>query len=87
MNFRVTVNIIIIVIVSRFLCDFIYYSSLKNDRSRAAFIHVPTLEKFPKEDIAAGVEMAIKEMYWQVKERDMERESQRVTSSVIPVVV
>ncbi|KAK7074717.1 Pyroglutamyl-peptidase 1 [Halocaridina rubra] len=54
----------------RFLCDFIYYTSLRQDKSRVAFIHVPTLNKFPKEDIADAISMAIKEMYNQVLEND-----------------
>ncbi|XP_045605877.1 pyroglutamyl-peptidase 1 [Procambarus clarkii] len=54
----------------RFLCDFIYYLSLKEDRLRSAFIHVPTLNKFSAQDISAAVAAAIKEMYKQVVERD-----------------
>lgn len=54
----------------RFLCDFIYYTSLKQDKSRSAFIHVPTLNKFTKEDISAAIAKAIKEMYRQVAKND-----------------
>ncbi|XP_071545728.1 pyroglutamyl-peptidase 1 isoform X1 [Panulirus ornatus] len=54
----------------RFLCDFVYYLSLKKDRSRSAFIHVPTLNKFSAQDISAAIAAAIKEMYNQVMERD-----------------
>nr|XP_053641447.1 pyroglutamyl-peptidase 1-like [Cherax quadricarinatus] len=56
----------------RFLCDFIYYLSLKEDRNRSAFIHVPTLNRFSAKDISAAVAAAIKEMYKQVVERDMQ---------------
>lgn len=52
------------------MCDFIYYLSLKRDRSRSAFIHVPPLNKFSAQDISAAIAAAIKEMYKQVMERD-----------------
>ncbi|XP_066967724.1 pyroglutamyl-peptidase 1 [Macrobrachium rosenbergii] len=54
----------------RFLCDFIFYTSLHEDKSRSAFIHVPTLNRFSKEDIASAIEKAVKEMYLQVNEHD-----------------
>ncbi|XP_068232635.1 pyroglutamyl-peptidase 1 [Palaemon carinicauda] len=64
----------------RFLCDFIYYTSLHEDKSRSAFIHVPTLNKFSKEDISSAIEKAVKEMYLQVTKQDMleEREAQNI---------
>ncbi|XP_050704950.1 pyroglutamyl-peptidase 1-like isoform X2 [Eriocheir sinensis] len=49
----------------RFLCDFTYYLSLKEDKSRSAFIHVPTLQKFTAEEISSALAAAIKEMYLQ----------------------
>lgn len=54
----------------RFLCDFIYCLSLNENKSRSAFIHVPTLEKFTAEEISAAVAAAIKEMYSQIQEMD-----------------
>ncbi|XP_063585923.1 pyroglutamyl-peptidase 1-like [Penaeus indicus] len=54
----------------RYLCDFIYYTSLKQDKSRVAFIHVPVLEKSSEQDTAAAIAAAIKCMYGQVAERD-----------------
>lgn len=56
--------------IFRFLCDFIYYLSLNEDRTRAAFIHVPPLSKFSAQDISASIAAAIKEMYAQVVEME-----------------
>lgn len=54
----------------RFLCDFTYYLSLKEDKSRSAFIHVPTLHKFTAQEISSALTAAIKEMYLQVLKLD-----------------
>ncbi|KAK4315683.1 hypothetical protein Pmani_000469 [Petrolisthes manimaculis] len=60
----------------RFLCDFIYYLSLNEDRIRAAFIHVPPLSKFSAQDISASIAAAIKEMYAQVLELENEEQKE-----------
>lgn len=52
------------------MCDFTFYLSLAEDKCRSAFVHVPTLNKFTAEEIAAALATAIKEMYLQVLEMD-----------------
>lgn len=51
----------------RYLCDYSYYTSLYIDRTRCAFIHVPTLDKgYTSEELAQGVRMAILLMLEQI---------------------
>nr|CAG4638778.1 EOG090X0F1W [Cyclestheria hislopi] len=55
----------------RFLCDYIYYSSLNIDASRAAFIHVPVLGKpYTALQLAQALKIAIKSMLEQVRAND-----------------
>nr|CAG4650536.1 EOG090X0F1W [Sida crystallina] len=51
----------------RYLCDFIYYTSLSIDRNRTAFIHVPVLNKpYNSKQLAEALSLAIKSMYKEV---------------------
>ena len=58
----------------RYLCDFIYYSSLHVDSSRAAFVHVPVLDKpYSALQLAQSLKLAIAGMLEQVRKNDAER--------------
>ncbi|GAB1605015.1 pyroglutamyl-peptidase 1-like [Argonauta hians] len=51
----------------RYLCDYSYFTSLHIDRTRCAFIHVPTLDKgYSSQELAEGVRMAILLMLEQI---------------------
>lgn len=47
---------------------------MKEDKSRSAFIHVPTLQKFTAEEISSALAAAIREMYLQVLKLDTMKE-------------
>ncbi|XP_076267650.1 pyroglutamyl-peptidase 1 [Rhynchophorus ferrugineus] len=45
----------------RYLCEFIYYTSLSIDEKRTLFVHVPPLDKpFTKEELAMALEIIVK---------------------------
>jgi len=51
----------------RYLCDFTYFLSLHQDKSRSAFIHVPPLQKpYTVIDLALGLQASIQAMLCQV---------------------
>ena len=51
----------------RYLCDFIYYTSLHQDKSKVAFIHVPPLNSpYTAEELAVGIQKAIHAMLEQL---------------------
>lgn len=51
----------------RYLCDFIYYTSLHINKCRTAFIHVPPLDKpYSGKQLADGLRVAIKAMLQQL---------------------
>ncbi|XP_032789600.2 pyroglutamyl-peptidase 1 [Daphnia magna] len=55
----------------RYLCDFVFYSSLHVDRTRVAFVHVPVLDKpYSALQLAQGLKLAIAGMLAQVREKD-----------------
>ncbi|GAB6032405.1 hypothetical protein CHUAL_011042 [Chamberlinius hualienensis] len=55
----------------RYLCDFIYYTSLNIDHTRAAFIHVPPLDRpYSVEQLAIAIKVAILAMLDQVRSID-----------------
>lgn len=55
----------------QYLCDFIYYTSLSINRNRAAFIHVPDLNKpYSAEQLSQGLKVAIAAMLEQVRAKD-----------------
>lgn len=52
----------------RYLCDFIYYTSLNVNEMRTAFIHVPPLDRpYSARQMADGIRLAIREMLKQTK--------------------
>jgi pyroglutamyl-peptidase len=54
-------------LLCRYLCDFIYYSSLSIDRSRTAFIHVPPLNRrYNSSQLAEALRIAIRAMIDQI---------------------
>lgn len=60
----------------RYLCDFIYYSSLHIDRCRAAFVHVPVLDKpYSALQLAQSLKLSIAGMLEQVRESDRKKNS------------
>lgn len=55
----------------RYLCEFIYYTSLNVDRTRTAFIHVPVLDKpYTALQLAQALKVSIAAMLEQVREND-----------------
>lgn len=55
----------------RYLCDFIYYTSLHIDKSRAAFVHVPPLDKpYSALQLAQALKLVIIKMLDQVRQND-----------------
>jgi pyroglutamyl-peptidase len=47
----------------RYLCDFIYYTSLSIDCSRCAFIHVPPLNRpYTAQQLASAIRVAVRAM-------------------------
>ncbi|XP_074649718.1 pyroglutamyl-peptidase 1-like [Tubulanus polymorphus] len=55
----------------RYLCDFIYFTSLNIDRSRTAFIHVPPLnDPYSAHELALGLQKAILAMLSQLRDND-----------------
>ena len=53
----------------RYLCDFIYFTSLNIDPKRTAFIHVPVINKpYTAQQLARALYVAIKSMLQQVQE-------------------
>merc|ERR1712071_182128 len=55
----------------RYLCDFTYFSSLRIDRKRSAFIHVPCLDQpYSALQLAQALKVAITTMLQQVREND-----------------
>ncbi|ESO07559.1 hypothetical protein HELRODRAFT_75940, partial [Helobdella robusta] len=52
----------------RYLCDFIYFSSLTINKSRTTFIHVPPLDRpYSARQLAEGLRLAIVAMLQQLK--------------------
>jgi hypothetical protein len=48
---------------SRYLCEYTFFSSLSQDKSKALFIHVPELNKpFSADQLADGIKGVIKEI-------------------------
>ncbi|KAF4521079.1 hypothetical protein B566_EDAN012378 [Ephemera danica] len=47
----------------RYLCEYVYYTSLKMDRNRSLFIHVPEIGKpYTAQELAKGIKCVISEM-------------------------
>ncbi|KAG7177544.1 pyroglutamyl-peptidase 1-like [Homarus americanus] len=58
----------------KFICEYEYYLSLSQDKSRSVFIHVPPIStEHSVQDIADALGIAIKELYHQVDEVDSRR--------------
>ncbi|XP_030608142.1 pyroglutamyl-peptidase 1-like [Archocentrus centrarchus] len=63
----------------RYLCDYTYYTSLYLGKGRAAFVHVPPLEKpYSGQDLGRGLKAVIQEML-NLLERSCSEEEQRET--------
>lgn len=64
----ITIIKICLLNISRYLCDFIYFTSLSVDKYRTAFIHVPPLDKpYTAEQLAEGIRQSIVAMLIQLK--------------------
>nr|CAG4646622.1 EOG090X0F1W [Macrothrix elegans] len=62
----------------RYLCDYIYYTSLSIDSSRTAFVHVPVLGRpYSALQLAQALKIAITQMLKQVRENDFNKVSDK----------
>ncbi|XP_013163126.1 PREDICTED: pyroglutamyl-peptidase 1 [Papilio xuthus] len=58
----------------RYLCEYIYYTSLSVDNTRTLFIHVPDIPKYPSEVTAKALEKILELTLEQVIEMDSSKE-------------
>ncbi|KPJ07526.1 Pyroglutamyl-peptidase 1 [Papilio machaon] len=58
----------------RYLCEYIYYTSLSVDNSRTLFIHVPDIAKYPSQVTAKALEKILELTLEQVIEMDSSKE-------------
>lgn len=59
----------------RYLCEFIYYSSLSIDNSRCLFVHVPDLNVADGKTLGAALKLVVDLLVKQVRVRETERHS------------
>ncbi|XP_050550633.1 pyroglutamyl-peptidase 1 isoform X2 [Spodoptera frugiperda] len=53
----------------RYLCEYIYYTSLSIDNSRTLFVHVPVMDIYSPEETASGLERILDLCLAQINER------------------
>lgn len=53
----------------RYLCEYIYYTSLSIDSSRTLFVHVPVMDIYSPEETASGLERILDLCLAQINER------------------
>lgn len=59
---------------TRYLCDFIYFTSLSVSKTRTAFIHVPPLDRpYSAHQLAVGLRLAIRAMIKQMTQQQQPR--------------
>ncbi|KAJ0174371.1 hypothetical protein K1T71_010517 [Dendrolimus kikuchii] len=58
----------------RYLCEYIYYTSLCFDNSRTLFVHVPDMDKYSSEDTAKGLERILELCLEQINEVEAAKE-------------
>lgn len=58
----------------RYLCEYIYYTSLSVDNSRTLFVHVPDMNVYSSEETARGLERILDLCLEQIKEVDQTTE-------------
>ncbi|XP_072943088.1 pyroglutamyl-peptidase 1-like isoform X2 [Epargyreus clarus] len=54
----------------RYLCEYIYYTSLSMDNMRTLFVHVPEIDVYPSERAARGLEHIVELCLQQIREMD-----------------
>lgn len=65
----------------RYLCDFIYFTSLNVNKTSTAFIHVPPLDRpYSAQQLAIGLRLAIRAMIKQMTTQQQQQQ-QRLASS------
>ena len=52
----------------RYLCEYIYYTSLNIDNLRTIFIHVPELSKFSAGQLAKGIKTLLGILIQQIRD-------------------
>lgn len=57
----------------RYLCEFIYYSSLSIDNSRCLFVHVPDLNVADGKTLGAALKLVVDLLVKQIRAREMEQ--------------
>lgn len=54
----------------RYLCEYIYYTSLSKDNTRTLFVHVPVMDIYSSEETARGLERILDLCLEQIDERE-----------------
>lgn len=70
----VILNINLYILFCRYLCEYIYYTSLSVDNTRTLFIHVPDISIYPSEITAKALEKILELCLEQVIEIDTSKE-------------
>ncbi|XP_041985103.1 pyroglutamyl-peptidase 1 [Aricia agestis] len=63
----------------RYLCEYIYYTSLSVDNSRTLFVHVPDLNVYSSEQTARALERILDLCWRQIKEMDVVTDKLKTT--------
>ena len=61
----------------RYLCEFIYYTSLSVDPSRSLFIHVPDLNVADGPSLGAALKLVVDLLVKQIRERHAREHTQQ----------
>ncbi|PSN44877.1 Pyroglutamyl-peptidase 1 [Blattella germanica] len=57
----------------RYLCEYIYYTSLNIDNLRTIFVHVPDLNKFSADQLAKGIKTLVGILIEEIRNSEVEK--------------
>ncbi|XP_073954168.1 pyroglutamyl-peptidase 1-like [Choristoneura fumiferana] len=66
----------------RYLCEYIYYTSLSVDNTRTLFVHVPDTNLYPSEQTARGLEKILDLCLEQIREAEDSKEVAEVATAM-----